>query len=209
MLLKTLKPMTLILIGAIVAIIGGLISAYGTYSHNKKSSEKSDKIYQQLENQAKTIDELRRENTNLYSKLTGGDSYCKIEVTFNATTNKPSFRLMHIGDSPLQNFNISIEDYGRRGYFMKQMSKSELNSPLLSQIVEKTRYSFHFASLQPSTATEINIPVEQNQTDINLKIFFYLNNGEIVETLNVQNINTDKRIFKIEIKRGDKVLESR
>jgi hypothetical protein len=39
-----LKPMTIILIGAIIVVIGGITGAIGTYLHNKKSSAKTDKI---------------------------------------------------------------------------------------------------------------------------------------------------------------------
>jgi DNA uptake protein ComE-like DNA-binding protein len=39
-----MKPMTIILIGAIIAIIGGIISAIGTWQHNKNSSEKTTRI---------------------------------------------------------------------------------------------------------------------------------------------------------------------
>lgn len=38
------KPMTIISIGAIIAVLGGLVTAFGTYLHNKKSSEKTDRI---------------------------------------------------------------------------------------------------------------------------------------------------------------------
>src|SRR5687767_5632427 len=38
------KPMTIILIGAIIVVIGGITGAIGTYLHNKKSSAKTDKI---------------------------------------------------------------------------------------------------------------------------------------------------------------------
>jgi hypothetical protein len=38
------KAMTIIFIGAIIAVLGGLVTAFGTYLHNKKSSEKSDRI---------------------------------------------------------------------------------------------------------------------------------------------------------------------
>ena len=39
-----MKPMTLILVGSVIAIAGGLIGAYGTWKHNKSSSEKSTRI---------------------------------------------------------------------------------------------------------------------------------------------------------------------
>jgi hypothetical protein len=39
-----MKPMTVILKGALIAIVGGVISAIGTWMQNKSSSEKSSNI---------------------------------------------------------------------------------------------------------------------------------------------------------------------
>lgn len=85
-----MKPMTLIFIGSIIAILGGVLSAFGTLKQNKNSSEKSDRIErgvkkgveigestssnvgelkQKIEDQAITIDKLRTENNLLHEKL--------------------------------------------------------------------------------------------------------------------------------------------
>lgn len=89
--------MTIIFIGAIIAVIGGLISAFGTYFQNKKSSERSERmesginqsveigkstgndvislktqnqqLLEKVERQESLIDKLRKENTDLYTKL--------------------------------------------------------------------------------------------------------------------------------------------
>lgn len=41
---KIPKPMTIILIGGIISVIGGAVAVFGTYLHNKSSSSKSDTI---------------------------------------------------------------------------------------------------------------------------------------------------------------------
>jgi hypothetical protein len=78
-----------------------------------------------IENQAGTIDSLRKENTDLYVKLanasnkiytqiTGGDSYCVFEVFFNVTSNTPSFNLRLIGTTALKNVQVTIDDLARQ-----------------------------------------------------------------------------------------------
>jgi hypothetical protein len=92
-----MKPMNIILIGAIIAILGGIITAFGTWKQNKNSSEKSTRIEdgvnkgnaeiinlrkeneslillakgqdQKIDNQSVLIDSLRKENIDLYTKL--------------------------------------------------------------------------------------------------------------------------------------------
>ena len=85
-----MKPMTIILIGAIIVVIGGFVGAIGTFVHNKKSSAKTDRIEigikqtdlsvsnlkaqndslsVKLEKQSETIEKLREENTDLSIRL--------------------------------------------------------------------------------------------------------------------------------------------
>jgi hypothetical protein len=63
------KPMAIILIGAIITVIGGLVTAVGTFRQNKSSSSKSDSI---LANTGLTIDgvkKLQAENENLKDEV--------------------------------------------------------------------------------------------------------------------------------------------
>ncbi len=89
--------MTIILIGALIVVLGGIIGAFGTFQHNKSSSAKSTRIEEgvnatsaevihlrkenqnliarsnelnnKIDTQLKTIDALRKENIDLYAKL--------------------------------------------------------------------------------------------------------------------------------------------
>ncbi|OIN59965.1 hypothetical protein [Arsenicibacter rosenii] len=85
------KPIVIILIGAIIATIGGLITALGTYLNNKNSSAKSSsiltgvktgieigtntnatvlKLNDKIESQAEIIDTLRLSNSKLIGQNT-------------------------------------------------------------------------------------------------------------------------------------------
>jgi hypothetical protein len=70
------KTMTIIFIGAIIAVLGGLVTAFGTYLHNKKSSEKTDRIEKGVnrnidigEMTSGEVRELRNRNTELGHKV--------------------------------------------------------------------------------------------------------------------------------------------
>jgi hypothetical protein len=70
------KPMTIIFIGAIIAVLGGLVTAFGTYLHNKKSSEKSDRIEKGVnrnidigEMTSGEVKELKNRNIELKDKV--------------------------------------------------------------------------------------------------------------------------------------------
>ncbi|MCB0533585.1 MAG: hypothetical protein KDD14_15405 [Saprospiraceae bacterium] len=149
--------MTIILIGAIIAIIGGLIGAIGTWIQNKQSSEKStrietgvikankevinlrrqnDSLKSDLKLQLNKIDELRRENTDLYGKLaksslkiynnlTGGEGNKPILIINPTSVVKPKdegipsyfitmFTIENIGKYPLKNVQIRISDISSR-----------------------------------------------------------------------------------------------
>ena len=81
--IKSIKPVYFNLIAGIIILIGSLFGLFGKQIQDASSSEKSDKILSsstttgkkvenlqnQIEKQAVTIDELRRENTDLYGKL--------------------------------------------------------------------------------------------------------------------------------------------
>lgn len=248
--LRTVRPMHFNVIAGLVIVIGTIFGLFGKQLQDQISSEKSDTILktgqstsqkvdtlthqnqelklksvelsQKIEAQAKTIDELRKENTQLYSKLsaasnqiytqiTGGNSYCIFEVFFEVKSNTPFFNLRIVGDTPLKNVQLTIDDLARRVFLIKTLAKDDFSSPLISKIAFDTMYGLEFPSIYPGTSVEnIRIPVEQGQKDINMKMWIHLENGGLFETLEVLNFRDDKaRTYKLELKRGDKILEKR
>ncbi len=150
--------MTIILIGAIITIIGGSITAFGTFLHNKQSSEKSTRIETGVNRtndevaelrkqndslkansyvQLNKIDELRRENNELSSKLLGKSLDIYNNLTGGGDNNKPviiiipstfmnedkpqipyfslvQFLVKNNGKFPLRNVTIKICDFWGR-----------------------------------------------------------------------------------------------
>lgn len=166
-------------------------------------------------NQANKIDSLREENTDLHLKLakasetifgqvTGGDSYCKLDVSF-LRTGEPFFMFEHVGKYPLKAVPITIEDFGRRITLMKGIT----NPASLLEIVKNTTYS-HTESFYPGAAQiDFKIPIESNQADIDLRITFFLPNGHVSEHLEVKNFSSKDRTLKLEIRRDNEILEER
>jgi hypothetical protein len=63
------KPMVIILIGAIITIVGGVLTAVGTYRQNKSSSSKSDAIFVNTGLTVDGVKKLQAENVDLKNEV--------------------------------------------------------------------------------------------------------------------------------------------
>lgn len=225
---RKMKPIDYMFLFGILGAICTACVLFYTWRQNRLSSKKSTQtltntteILQenkslkiQVETQSNKIDELRRENNELssklmdksldiYNNLTGGDSYCIFEVFFSYKNSVPEFTLRHVGKFPLKNVQIHIEDNARSSF----LDKGSNDSDELTKISEATNYHFDFSSLHPNTIiTNINIPIESGQKDIKMRIWINSDNGKLFELLEVRNFREKDRKFSLELKRGDKVL---
>jgi hypothetical protein len=241
--------MSFILAGSIIAIIGGLVSAFGTYYQNKKSSEKSDKIVtgvsgidtkvtdvktqnkelrhkaeqlsEKLDVQAKIIDDLRKENTDLYSKLahtsrdiynsvTGGSSYCVLDAVFpykgKGVHTLPKYFLRHVGNSPLRNVQVSIFNRGRRDYLLNKLANGNMSSPIVPELNKECHYYYEFATLYPnSMVQDIPIEIEDEQNYISIRVDVTLENKTITEEIEIQNVREGERKVRRTLMNGDKL----
>jgi hypothetical protein len=190
-------------------------------AQNNELKERSIELSDKIETQAETIDKLRIENADLYAKLaasskeiysriTGGDSYCVFEVFFDGA-NKPLFNLKLVGTTPLKNVTVTIQDLARRVFLIERTAKNDWSSPLVPQINSNTTYGLQYPSIYPNTSIEnIPIPVEDDQKDIRMIIWIYLDNGGLFETLEVSNFRDNRnRNHKLELRKGDEILLSR
>lgn len=226
-----MKPMTLILIGALIAILGGFIGAFGTWKQNKSSSEKSSRIEtgvnkgvsigettksevlslrkenQDLINQSielnkkndiqiNTIDALRKENIELYTKLassslniynnlTGGDSYCYcfflISTYYKSKdTGNLLFKLGDNNKNPLKNVQVRLFD-------LNTYDKENPPNPddLFKNLID-------IKSIETDGAVQIPTKFHlDKQKGVNLNIFYSANNGFFTQLLRMRFINNE------------------
>ncbi len=226
-----MKPMTLILIGALIAILGGVIGAIGTWKQNKSSSEKSSRIEtgvnkgvsigettksevlslrkenQELiaqsielnkknDIQINTIDALRKENIELYTKLassslniynnlTGGDSYCYcfflIPTYYKSKdTGNLIFKLGDNNKNPLKNIQVRLFD-------LNEYDKENPPNPdeLFKNLID-------IKSIETDGAVQIPTKFHlDKQKGVNLNIFYSANNGFFTQLLRMRFINNE------------------
>jgi hypothetical protein len=216
-----MKPMTIILIGAIIVIVGGFVGAIGTWKHNKSSSDKSTRIEQgvnkgvslgentnseviqlrqqnenlitqsqtltqKIDSQSKTIDDLRKENSELYSKLaekslaiyenlTGGDSNCYMQIgNFNSTNDLGNLIFLLNGKNPLNRIQVRIVN----------LNTFDKETPTLENINKNT---IDLGTLDPDNALFTHYTIKLDKTiGINLNVFFTAANGFTVQKIKMR-----------------------
>lgn len=243
-----MKPMTVILIGAIIAIIGGLITAIGTWQHNKNSSEKTTRIEsgvnrglnigattnaevnnlkkqnealmlqsnlhnEKIDSQSRIIDDLRKENTDLYTKLaksslriyqnlTGGDGFCMLTIMFENESNSGIFfiKAYKTNQSPIRNVEARIVDENNIGI---DNAKSESFSSILENF---TKEIIKIDVLEPNTSVITNHKVLLDKTKgVRLNIFFTANSGAFTQLIRMKFLN-GQWISATVISRDDTVI---
>ncbi|WP_291103445.1 MULTISPECIES: hypothetical protein [unclassified Flavobacterium] len=240
--------MTLILIGALIAILGGVTGAIGTWKQNKNSSEKStrietgvnkgvsigettnkevlklrnenqDLIAQSVELNKKndiqisTIDALRKENIDLYSKLassslniynnlTGGDSYCYcfflISTYYKSKdTGNLVFKLGDNNKNPLKNVQARIFDLN---------TYDKENPPTPDDLFKNL---INFQSIE--TDGSVQVPTKYHldkQKGVNLNIFYSANNGFFTQLLRMRFVNNEWTSATIVIRNEDTIFKN-
>lgn len=223
---KIFRPMHFNLIAGLIALLVTGFALFGKLLQDKVSLEKSDKILQtgqqtnqkidtlenqnqelkeKLENQQQTIKQLRDENTELhlkvakisseiYSNITGGNSYCVVYPAFSYKGTE--FYIMLIGDTPLRDVQISIDDIGRRRFLTSKMNISHLELDdkkkvdELFKVIPKTQYFLSLESVYPNIMNFISIPVEKEQEEVDLLIRINQPNGKTEQLLEIKNLKS-------------------
>ena len=136
-----LKPMTIILIGAIIVVIGGSISAVGTYLHNKKSSAKTDKLISIQNDLIVKSEKLVEAQNELLKYTTGGDSFGEVQllrISDGQGSYKYTFYFKKQGEYPLYNVAITSLD---RGLINKERSRKQSNELTLDDLKDYKNFN--------------------------------------------------------------------
>ncbi len=169
------------------------------------------------------MDLLRKENTDLYKILSnksnqifqniiGGDSYCYLRLLFRRM--EPEFMLVHQGNNTLRNVHIEIEDYARRVFLWNKYLGSnhiynDSTARIINDISDMTHYSFQYPSIYPNTCIpQFPIPIELGQTEIRMRIWINLENGLIIENIEMPDTKDNKHRHHLEVRRGEKIIKT-
>ena len=211
--------MTIIFIGAIIVIIGGIIGAIGTLKQNKSSSEKSSRIesgvnstnlsvnelkiqnedlQKKIEKQSNVIDNLRKENTELYVKLsnsaidiynnlTGNESYCAFEINGMGKNGDVGFFAFYVnGKNPVSRITASIYNNDTK------IKPDHLISDLINRSVD-------LGTIDPGKSLTFPNPVKLNkEKGMAYNIQISANNGTYFECFRMKFVK-GKWVYAIQI----------
>jgi len=178
--------------------LGALIAASASIVHNWGSSKKTTNI---LDN----TDWLKR-------RVTGGDSICLIDaiIFINDLERMPYFTVTMIGDVPLTNVVINIEDLAKRQYEIAQTGIQDPSSMEIQKIIRENDHFYQYPSIYPqSKFFNVKLPINPGQEHLSYKIYIDSGNGRIIEHLSITDYKTLRSKFTIEVFSGNqKVFET-
>lgn len=105
--------MTIILVGAVIVVVGGLVGAIGSYLHNKRSSEKTERIIQLQSEVIQLSQKLSQAQDELLKYTSGGDSFGEVQllrISDGAQGYLYMFYFKKHGQYPLYNVTLTALD---------------------------------------------------------------------------------------------------
>jgi hypothetical protein len=126
--LKLLKPIDINWLAGIIIVIGTVFGLFGKRLYELAASKKSDRLLTTTQ--------------NTYDQVTGGESYCLLEVTIEKISKNPMCFLRHVGNNSLTNIQLSIDDQARRACLMHNFLQKNPNLMIPSTIINATNYNY-------------------------------------------------------------------
>jgi len=199
--------MTTTLIVALVAVMGGLLTAYGVFKRKQNAAlkakrlqisldaveEQNKNLRGQIEKQSKTIRALRTENDYLYSKLavaskaifetmTGANSLCRLEFSKTgvpgSSVEPDAVNLVYLNDGKYPLKDISIQILD-----WNLFSAHEKNS--IDEFKKRNSYRINLLGPNEVNFTDMTY-VRDRKKGVNLNIFFEANNGITTQELRMR-----------------------
>lgn len=186
--MKTFKPMTIIFIGAIIAVIGGLLTAYGTLKQNKSSSKrmmsiqsKTDEINTKSEKQLEEIASLKNQNDFLQSTIDSlnmkADQQVKTIIELSKQNSELSIQLA----KSTQNLNDNIT--GGNSFCEIQINPQTIDSSII--------YIIHHGS---STLFDVTFRITDLELFKKETNFFHTGDLKSQFSFNIGNLNPNTAI---------------
>jgi hypothetical protein len=168
-------PYILIVIGVVLSTIGGFWLSHIS-SREVKHELQTVKTELTIKN-----DKIQELNNFILSSITGGDSFCYVEIGSIAQTNDHGLLvLIHQGKYPLYDLNIRIVDLDKFDEIKDKLSFEKLASM-------ETR--LNLGNLSPGFAQMLGPISFPGKTNLRFNIFATARNGETAQVLRIRLID--------------------
>ena len=172
-------------------------------SNLKQISDETKSISKQTKDLVTNNQKLTSKNIELTNKTlelsdvikniqTGGNSYCTFEIFYSGKGKDitPEMSIIHSGDFVMRSVKITIEDYYRRGQYMKNTPREKMN---FDDIVSSD-IRINIGTLIPESIVNLGDYILMSEQDeINLTIRISSENGHFYQRLKHIDIKNNRK----------------
>lgn len=175
-----LTPAWVILLGAVIATTGAAIAAGGAFWASHRQSD----VYRQLaaknEELAAKSDEIARLTKDSLAAITGGDSFCRVNLLGRDDAQGPTVVVIHQGRYPLYEVAVRFADLRRWG---QPLPPGMTAAQLLA-----TDPQFHPGTLAPTSASQVGrVPALRDDAE-GFNVFFSARNGFWMQKVRLRRV---------------------
>ena len=161
-----INPPMFILIGAFIAAAGAFWASLEQAQFERVLRTKSDEIAQL--------------NTKIASAVTGGDSFCYLDLAIgDGTTNTPALMLVHQGEYPVYDVSVRIVDLQKFNVVKKSLTL---------ETMAETQTVLPVGNVSPRQAPVLGKCTLPNTQQQSFNVFISARNGFVTQLIRLQRI---------------------
>jgi hypothetical protein len=162
-------------------------------------------------------EELRIKSTEIIDNVTGGDSYCYLQIHFLQKNHTIYVDLLHKGEYPLYDVQVQIEDLGTRALLLNAI---QLNPEIeqeraeyeeyLKDFIKKTTVFVNVGNVAADSEVlldEITLPETVNHISWQVRIL--AKNGEFFQRIEIMDIWEKSQSYAMQVVKDGKILLER
>lgn len=226
-LLKYLSPNFVIALGAGISILGGYLASKKADKDAEESGKKVDLI-KNLSEEIKILSNINndfaRENITfsknneehlkqvkdkadqINKEVTGGDSYCRVFLSFIYNTNKPHCLLALQGDTKLENVNMTITDNKKLLSILHLATTMPADDFL--KLHSSCSFTYFYKILYPKTGIpNVQLNLDEQFDDIDLIFDIRFGNRHTIQRIIAEKYkNENTRIIENRLEENGKII---